>query len=66
MSKTGGTIQLRLDKVDGPVIAQVKIPESSEWNVVNSLLLKHQPGMHNLVVQSENNNNIEIDWVKFK
>ena len=65
-SKTGGILQLRLDKADGPIIAKVKIPEGSEWTVINSPLLEHQPGMHNLVVQLENNNNIEIDWVKFK
>ena len=66
MSKTGGTLQLRLDKVDGPIIAKVKIPESSEWTIVNSLLLGHKPGLHNLIAQLENNSNIEIDWVKFK
>ena len=37
ISKTLAILKLRLDKVDGPVIAQVKIPESSEWSVVNHL-----------------------------
>jgi hypothetical protein len=65
-SKTGGILQLRLDKVDGPVIAKVKIPENPEWTVVKSPLLEYQTGIHNLITQLENNNNIEIDWLKFK
>ena len=65
-AKTGGILQLRLDKVDGPVIAKVKIPENPEWTVVKSPLLEYQTGIHNLITQLENNNNIEIDWLKFK
>ena len=64
-SKTGGSLQFRLDKMDGPVIAEVKIPKGSDWNIVNSSLLKYQTGIHNLIVQLKNNNNIEIDWVSF-
>jgi GH43 family beta-xylosidase len=66
MSKTGGVLQLRFDKVDGPVIAEVKIPESSEWTVVNSPVLEYQNGIHNLIVQLVNDDNIEIDWASFK
>jgi beta-xylosidase len=65
-AKMGGILQLRLDKVDGPVIAKVKIPENPEWTVVKSPLLEYQTGIHNLITQLENNNNIEIDWLKFK
>ena len=66
ISKTGGVLQLRLDKVDGLVIAEVKIPESSEWTVFNSPVLDHQNGIHNLIVQLVNDDNIEIDWASFK
>jgi hypothetical protein len=65
-SKTGGALQLRLDKVDGPIIAQVEIPKGSEWNVVNSSLSKFQPGIHNLLVLLKNDGNVEIDWISFK
>ncbi len=65
LSKTGGTLQFRLDKMDGPVIAEVKIPKGSDWNIVNSSLLKYQTGIHNLIVQLKNNDNVEIDWVSF-
>ncbi len=66
MSKTGGTLQIRLDKADGPVIARVEIPKSDEWNTVNSSLTKYEPGLHNLIVQLKNDNDVEIDWISFK
>jgi hypothetical protein len=65
-SKTGGTLQIRLNKMDGPVLAQVKIPKRDEWNIVNSSISKIQPGIHNLVVMLEDDKNIEMDWISFK
>jgi hypothetical protein len=65
-SKTGGILQLRLDNIDGPVIAKVKIPEGSEWTVTNSPLFEYQPGIHNIIVQLKNSGNIDIDWISFK
>ena len=64
LSKTGSTLQIRLDKIDGPVIGQVEIPKSNEWKIINSPLSEFQPGIHNLVVVL-NNNTVEMDWVKF-
>ena len=68
LSKTGGTLQIRLDKVDGPVIAAVAIPKSNEWSVITSSLSRYEAGIHNLIVQLKSNDptrRIEIDWVKF-
>ena len=66
LSKTGGTLQLSLDRVNGPVIAEIEIPNSSEWNNVNSPLLEYQSGIHNLIVQLKDDKNVEVDWVSFK
>jgi hypothetical protein len=65
-SKKGGTLQLRLEKVDGPIISEVKIPISTEWNIVNSPLLEFEPGVQKLIVLLKDNNNIEIDWISFE
>ncbi len=65
-SKTGGTLQLHLDKIDSPVIADVKIPKGFEWTTINSPLLEYESGIHNLIVQLKNNIDIEIDWVSFE
>jgi hypothetical protein len=66
LSMTGGTLQIRLDKADGPVIAQVVIPKGDEWTIVNSPLSELQPGIQNLIVQLIGNNNVTIDWVRFE
>ena len=65
-SVDGGILQVRLDKVDGPVIAEVKIPKSSGWNPVEAKVSKFQAGIHNLVVVLKDENRVEVDWVKFK
>ncbi len=66
LSKTGGTIQILLDKLDGPVIGQVEIPKSDEWKIIDSPLSDFKTGIHNLIVLSKDNKNVEIDWVKFE
>ena len=66
LSKTGGNIQIRLDKPDGPVIGQVEIPESNEWKIINSPLLEFQQGIHNLIILLNDNKSVEIDWIRFE
>ena len=65
-SENGGILQVHLDKVDGPAIAEVKIPKSSGWNPVEAKVSKFQAGIHNLVVVLKDENRVEVDWVKFK
>ena len=65
-SKTGGTIQVRLDKTDGPIIAQIEIPKGDELNNVNSTVSDYQPGIHNLIVILKDNISVEIDWISFE
>lgn len=65
-SETGGTLEIRVDKVDGPIIADVEIPKGTKWNVVNSSLSEFQAGIHNLVILLKDNKNVEIDWINFE
>jgi hypothetical protein len=65
LSKMGGSLQIRLDKADGPVIARVKISQSAEWNEYKSPLSNIVRGIHNLVLQLQNNSKVEIDWMSF-
>jgi hypothetical protein len=66
LSKTGSTLQIRLNQIDGPVIAQVEIHKGDEWNIVTSSLSKFKPGIHNLLVLLKDNKNVEIDWIRFE
>ena len=65
-SEKGSVLQIRLDKVDGLVIAEVTVPEGANWNTVEAKISKNQIGVHNLVVVLKDNNSAEIDWIKFK
>jgi hypothetical protein len=64
-STSGGTIQVRLDKPDGDLIAELKIPQGTSLNTVNGKTMKYQKGIHNLVVVLKDKNPVEVDWLKF-
>jgi hypothetical protein len=65
-SQTGGTLQIKLNNIYGPVIAQVKITNGDGWNIVTSSISEFQPGIHNLIVLLKENKIVEIDWMRFK
>ena len=66
MSLNGGTLQIFLDKSGGPLLAEIIIPKSTEWNTVRTKMLKFQKGVHNLVVLLKDNKPVEVDWIKFQ
>jgi len=65
-SEKGGTLEIRLDKADGPLIAEVKVPKGSNWKTIETKVSNYQTGIHNLVVLLKDENKTEIDWVKFE
>jgi len=65
-SRTGGTVQMRLDSVNGPIAAEVIIPGSQEWSVIRSPLSRSVRGIHNLVVLLKEDGQVEIDWARFE
>ncbi len=64
-SATGGTIQIHVGKVDGPVVAEVKIPKGTDMKSVEAKVAKAQNGVHDLFVVLKDSP-VEIDWVRFK
>lgn len=66
LSSTGGTVEVRLDKTDGPVLAKVESPKSDDWKETAANLTTPPSGQHNLVVTMPEKNNVEIDWVSFE
>lgn len=66
MSENGSTLQIRLDKTDGPLLAEVKVPKGKRWNTVKVKISKFQPGIHLLTVILKDENLTEIDWVKLQ
>jgi len=66
LSQNGGILQVRLDNADGVLLAEIKIPKGTEWNTVDSRIMKSQKGIHNLFVLLKNNNPVEVDWIQFE
>lgn len=64
-SNEGGTVQLRLKNPDGPVIAELKIPNSDEWITINKSVSGIITGIDNIVVVLKDSNPVEIDWIRF-
>ncbi len=65
LSPTGGTLQIRLDGAEGPVLSEVRIPAGEQWKTVESEVLEFQPGIHHLAVVLKDEHPVEIDWIRF-
>jgi hypothetical protein len=66
LSKTGGVLQIWLNKIDGPLIAEVKIPLSNDWMAIKSPVAEFHSGIHNLVISLKSNDPVELDWISFE
>jgi Glycosyl hydrolases family 43/Carbohydrate binding module (family 6) len=64
-SKTGGNLQLRLNSVNGSVVAKVNIPKGENWQMIKLPVSGLKPGVQNLVVSSVDNP-VEMDWISFE
>lgn len=63
---TGGSFEIRLNALDGPILANVNLSHSNEWKLSDSNLEKYIPGIHDLFVVLKSSAPVEIDWVKFE
>jgi hypothetical protein len=66
LSSTGGRIEIRIDRIDGPLVAQVEIANNTKWNAAHATLYERPAGTHDLFVILKDSTNVEIDWVKFE
>ena len=64
-SQTGGTVQIRADTANGPLLATVKIPKGSQWTVIKSKAAKVPAGVHNLIVSQIRSEPVDLDWISF-
>jgi hypothetical protein len=66
LSSTGGTIEIRLDKADAPVLAKVEIGKGADWKAANAKLASAPAGVHDLIVTLTEKNDVEVDWLSFE
>jgi hypothetical protein len=65
LSETGGILQIRLNNVEGPVIAHIEIPQGNEWKTIKAPVSGLKSGVQNLVVSLIDNRPVEVDWISF-
>ena len=65
-SATGGSIEIHLDKANGPLLAKVAIDKSSDWNIAKSKLASVSAGLHDLFILQTGDGNLDVDWISFE
>lgn len=62
----GGVVELHLDKVDGPLLAEATIGKSEAWRDSNSKLVTSPVGIHNVAAVLRGSKPVRVDWVRFE
>jgi len=62
----GGALEIRLDKPDGPVLAQVKVGQQADWKTTSTRAKKVPAGVHDLFVLQSGPAPVEVDWIRFQ
>lgn len=65
LSAKGGALQIRLDKPDGLLLAEIDIAKGDAWNLFETRLSNFQAGVHDLFISLIDTNPVEIDWIQF-
>lgn len=65
-SERGTTLEIRIDKMNGTLIGNVRIDRSSGWRLTSSKLLKVPAGKHDLFFVLKGAGQAEIDWIQFQ
>jgi hypothetical protein len=66
MSESGGTLEIHVNSISGPVLAEVKIGASKDWKNVKAPVRKFEGGVRNLFVVMKGGERVEADWVRFE
>lgn len=67
LSATGAVLQLRADNLEGPLLAEIRIPAGTrEWKEVNEKLLRFTPNLHHLFIVLKEDKHAEIDCLRFQ
>lgn len=66
VSAKGAVIQIRMDDLSSPVIAEIKIPGNDKWSNIKVSLSGVKPGVHNLFISSKDDRKVEVDWISFE
>jgi len=62
----GTTLQLRLDRATGPVLARATVPKGSAWRELKVPVAAVRPGTHALLISSLADTPSSLDWIQFE
>jgi hypothetical protein len=65
-SDQGGILEVRLDKLDGAIIALVKTGVQSQWGLTKVKLVKAISGKHDLFIILKGDHPVSVDWLRFE
>jgi hypothetical protein len=65
-SAKGGTLQIRVNGLDGPIVAEVSISPGETFTDVAAPVLARPKGIRNLFVLAKEGGPIEVQWVRFQ
>jgi len=60
------SFEIRLDALNGPVLATIKLKKSADWKRAESKLKKYSGGIQDLYIISTCAESFELDWVMFE
>ncbi|NMA72749.1 MAG: family 43 glycosylhydrolase [Bacteroidales bacterium] len=66
LSPTGAMAQLRLNGQNSPVVAEMSIPQNSNWMEVTTPVENLSSGIHNIYLSLSGDGYVEIDWIRFE
>ena len=62
----GGALDIRLDRLDGPVLGRVDVGHGTDWKIASVAANGIPAGVHDLVVTQAGAEAVEVDWVSFR
>lgn len=65
-SNESGTVIIKVNSIDGPVIAEIDLPESGSWTITATELESYHSGVRNIFVEMKSGGSVEFDWIRFK
>jgi hypothetical protein len=66
LSAAGSSIELRADRLDGPLLGTVDISGAADWKLSTSAKAKIPAGVHDLFVVLKTAGDASVDWVRFE
>lgn len=64
-SEKGAVLQIHINSIDGPLLAELKIPPGKSWTITKKTLAKFHPGVQHLFIVSKSDSPVAVDWLSF-